>query len=94
MAAAYVGQRRERGTTMPHLIVVKATWDPEAAVWVAESQDVPGLITEAETIEALQKKLPGIVQDLLEADDDGEEVEVPIELIAHASSRVTVRLHA
>jgi predicted RNase H-like HicB family nuclease len=75
------------------LIVVKATWDAEASVWVAESEDVPGLITEADTLEALQAKLPGIVQDLLEADDDGREVEVPIELIAHASSRVTVRLH-
>ena len=73
------------------LIVVKATWDPEASVWVAESEDVPGLITEADTLEALQRKLPGIIQDLLEADDDGEEIEVPIELVAHASSRVTLR---
>jgi predicted RNase H-like HicB family nuclease len=73
------------------LILVKATWDPEANVWVAESEDVPGLITEADTLEALQRKLPGIIQDLLEADDDGEEIEVPIELVAHASSRVTVR---
>ncbi len=74
------------------LIVVKATWDPEASVWVAESEDVPGLITEADTLEALQRKLPGIIQDLLEPDDDSsEEVEVPIELVAHASSRVTVR---
>jgi hypothetical protein len=48
------------------LIVIKATWDPEASVWVAESEDVPGLITEADTMEALQKKLPGIIQDLLQ----------------------------
>jgi predicted RNase H-like HicB family nuclease len=83
----------ERETTMPQLIVVRATWDQEESVWVAESEDVPGLITQADTLEALQKRLPGIVQDLLGADGDGEEVEVPIELIAHASSRVTVRLH-
>jgi predicted RNase H-like HicB family nuclease len=76
---------------MSLLIVVKATWDPEASVWVAESEDVPGLITEADTLEALQRKLPGIIQDLLEVDGDGEEIEVPIELVAHASSRVTLR---
>ncbi|MGH9394255.1 MAG: DUF1902 domain-containing protein, partial [Terriglobales bacterium] len=26
-------------------IRVRATWDPEARVWVAESDDVPGLVT-------------------------------------------------
>lgn len=52
------------------LIVVRATWDPEAGVWVAESEDVPGLVTEAESIEALQRKLPGMIQDLFEEDGD------------------------
>jgi predicted RNase H-like HicB family nuclease len=75
------------------LIVVKATWDPEADVWVAESEDVPGLVTEAESIEALQRKLPGIIQDLLEDDgsDAGQEIEIPVELVANVSSRVTIR---
>jgi hypothetical protein len=27
--------------------VVTATWDDEAKVWVVESDDVPGLVTEA-----------------------------------------------
>jgi hypothetical protein len=31
-------------------ITLKAGWDPEAKVWVATSDDVPGLITEAETV--------------------------------------------
>jgi predicted RNase H-like HicB family nuclease len=75
-------------------VVVQANWDPEASVWVAESEDVPGLITEADTLEALQAKLPGIIQDLLEDEDDGEEVEVPIELVLHEFSRVTIRRHA
>lgn len=75
------------------LIVVKATWDSEADVWVAESEDVPGLVTEAESIEALQRKLPGIIQDLLEDDgsDAGQEIEIPVELVANVSSRVTIR---
>ena len=32
-------------------ITVNAEWDPEAKVWVATSDDVPGLITEANTVE-------------------------------------------
>jgi hypothetical protein len=48
-------------------IVVRATWDPEASVWVAESEDI-ALVTEAPTIEALRAKLPGIIQDLLETE--------------------------
>lgn len=76
---------------MGSLIVVKATWDPEANVFVAESDDVPGLVTEAESIEALRAKLPGIIQDLLDTGDDGEqEIEVPIEIVAHATTRVRV----
>jgi hypothetical protein len=44
---------------------VNAFWDKEAAVWVATSEDVPGLATEADTIEALSQKLRDIIPDLL-----------------------------
>ena len=46
--------------------VVKALWDAEAAVWVATSDDVPGLVTESKTFEALLKKLRTLVPELLE----------------------------
>ena len=45
---------------------VRAFWDDEASVWVAESDDVPGLVTEAETMESLQEKLRELVPELLE----------------------------
>lgn len=44
---------------------VSAFWDAEAAVWVATSDDVPGLATEADTIEALSQKSREMVPDLL-----------------------------
>jgi hypothetical protein len=47
-------------------VVIHADWDPDAAVWVATSNDIRGLATEAASIEALQAKLPGIILDLLE----------------------------
>jgi predicted RNase H-like HicB family nuclease len=72
---------------MGSLIIVKATWDPEAGVFVAESDDVPGLVTEAASLDELSAKLPGMIQDLLD-NEGGDQVEVPIEIIAHASSRV------
>lgn len=46
---------------------VHADWDAEAGVWVATSDDVPGLATEAETIEALTKKLRSMIPELLES---------------------------
>jgi predicted RNase H-like HicB family nuclease len=50
-------------------LVVKALWDAEAGVWVATSEDVPGLVTESKTFEALLKKLRSLVPELLELND-------------------------
>jgi predicted RNase H-like HicB family nuclease len=44
---------------------VEAFWDSEALVWVATSEDVPGLVTEASTIEALTQKLREIIPELI-----------------------------
>jgi len=46
---------------------VHADWDPDAEVWVATSSDVPGLATEAPTVEALAEKLRTLIPELLEA---------------------------
>lgn len=46
--------------------IVNAAWDAEAGVWVATSDDVPGLVTESRTFEGLLKKLRSMVPELLE----------------------------
>jgi len=46
---------------------VNAEWDEEARVWVASSEDVPGLATGADTLEGLIEKLKVVVPELLEA---------------------------
>jgi predicted RNase H-like HicB family nuclease len=51
---------------MARPIVVHADWDAEVGVWVATTQDLRGLVTEAESIEALRAKLPAMIVDLLE----------------------------
>lgn len=44
---------------------VRAEWDEEAQVWVAESANLPGLVTESETVELLLEKLRVMVPELL-----------------------------
>lgn len=53
----------------PREHIINALWDPTAGVWVATSDDVPGLATEAETLEALLGKLRTIVPELLELNE-------------------------
>ena len=47
-------------------VSVSASWDDEAKVWVAESDDVQGLVTEADTLDALLAKLRVLIPELLE----------------------------
>ncbi len=74
-------------------IEIKAEWDPEANVWVATSDDLPGLVTEAETVEALQQKLAVMVPDLLEANGStsAEVRNIPMNLIAHREAMISIR---
>lgn len=82
------------------VIVVKAVFDPEARVWLTESSDVQGLNLEAPTIEALVERLPGALADLLQDcdhigdDGDGPPDSLPVEIIAHASTRVRLNTAA
>ncbi len=50
-----------------HAYEVRAQWDEEAKVWVAESDDVPGLVAEADDIAGLIEKLRVLIPELLEA---------------------------
>ena len=45
---------------------VLAQWDGEAGVWVAESDDVPGLVAEGDSPNVLVQKLRTLIPELLE----------------------------
>jgi predicted RNase H-like HicB family nuclease len=45
---------------------IRAQWDDEAGVWVAESDDVPGLVAEADSPKVLVQKLRTLIPELLE----------------------------
>ncbi len=65
-------------------LVVEAEWDAEASVWVATSTDIPGLVTEAATLDELRAKLTDIVPELL-AENEPSALgpdPLPIEIVA------------
>lgn len=72
---------------MARPIIIHADWDHEASVWVATTNDLRGLVAEADTIEALRAKLPGMILDLLEEYGDPD-LPASIEIIARASDRL------
>lgn len=73
-------------------IIVKATWDDEAEVWVAESTDVEGLATEASTVEELRIKVLAMIPELLLLNGAKGLVpdlpEIPVHLMIEQSARV------
>ena len=45
---------------------IKLVWDEEAAVWIATSQDVPGLVMESGSFDALLERVRIAVPELVE----------------------------
>ena len=67
-------------------IQIRADYDEEAHVWVAQSDEIP-LVTEAATFEILCQRLPSLIQDVL--GENGEArvgQDVPFELITQSHS--------
>ena len=48
---------------------VSLTWDDEAYVWLASSEDVPGLALEAGSLDALMERVKFTIPDLLDIKD-------------------------
>jgi len=48
-----------------NVYLVRAHWDDEAKVWWAESDEVPGLASEAPTFEQLDENVRAIAPELL-----------------------------
>ena len=73
--------------------VVLADWDAEAGVWVATSEDIPGLATESDTLDALSEKLQHLVPELLHANGVEVDEEVSYELLARRFSVARRAVH-
>lgn len=77
--------------TNDHEIVIHASWDVEASVWVAESDDVPGLATEAPTLDELDAKLAVMIPELLELNDGDLPEVIPFYLMARRETVSALR---
>jgi predicted RNase H-like HicB family nuclease len=72
---------------------IQAFWDQEAEVWVAESQDILGLVTEAETLDQLTHKLKQVIPNLLIANHlivKNHQQSIAFELITHRQELIQV----
>ena len=48
---------------------IKLTWDDEVSVWIAESDDIPGLILESSSFDDLVERVKLAVPDLIGQND-------------------------
>ena len=71
------------------LILVRASWDEDASVWVATSHDVPGIVTEADSLEELRSKLLVMISELIELNGISSDLaEIPVHILAEQTARI------
>lgn len=76
-------------TTKKKSLTVYAYWDSDARVWWAESDDVPGLVTEARTFDALVKRVLAVLPELLELNGIAASTrEMPVHVVAERTDKV------
>lgn len=73
---------------------VTACWDDEAKVWYVDETDVPGLATEAPTVEKLIERIMAVFPELIAANrhliNDAHDVDLPLSVMAKRLERVRV----
>ena len=73
-------------------ILVRAQWDDEAGVWIATSEDVPGLVAEAASQDLLLDKLRIMIPELLALNgNDYDLPEVPLVVMSEQMTKVRIR---
>jgi|HubBroStandDraft_1064217.scaffolds.fasta_scaffold139211_2 predicted RNase H-like HicB family nuclease len=71
---------------------IRATWDNEARVWVADSDDIPGIAAEAEDREALQAKLSTLIPEMVALNNVGVDQTQPLEIVIHYHREERIKL--
>jgi len=71
---------------LPMECKVSLTWDDEAYVWLASSDDVPGLALESGSLDALIERVKVTIPDLLDLKD----TELMIDFFAERMTQVHV----
>lgn len=58
--------------------IVNMNWDDEAMVWIATSDDVPGLALESGSLDALMERVRYAIPELLHLNSDSKNKSIPI----------------
>jgi hypothetical protein len=72
---------------------VEAFWDSDAEVWVATSDDIFGLVTEAENLERLTDKIRVMIPELLSLNgiiNKEQDVQIQWELTTHRQELINI----
>lgn len=67
---------------------VKLSWDEEAAVWVATSDDIPGLVLESGSFDALLERVRFAAPELLELDHSS--VPITLSFLSERRERIVI----
>jgi len=67
--------------------VINFLWDDEASMWVAESENIQGLVLESGSLDALLEKVKVAVPELLQLNN---ELKQNINLLIHMERRVVI----
>lgn len=70
-------------------LTIRAIWDDEARVWVAESDDVPGLVLESGSMDALVERLRYAVPEML-ALNGTEKSPLQMSIVSQRLERVAI----
>jgi predicted RNase H-like HicB family nuclease len=62
---------------------VLLTWDDEARVWIAESNDIPGLILESGSLDVLMERVRYAAPELLELSGNTTDVSLSFKAERH-----------
>jgi predicted RNase H-like HicB family nuclease len=68
------------------VFIIRAEWDNDASIWSATSDDIPGLATEADSIEVLFNKLSSMIPELMFLNKVTDDNEIVYEVLARKSS--------
>lgn len=81
--ARYQSRTEVKMNTNVKMFFVQAAWDNEANVWFVLDTDVPGLATEASSLDGLLDKLKVMVPEMLELNGviEADHSAVPFELL-------------
>lgn len=69
---------------------VKFVWDNEASVWIATSDDIPGLVLESGSFDALLERTRFAIPELLQLNSENKQIPFSLNFISERHERLAL----